>query len=277
MRGVSVALDRLEIEGAMTNSYETRITRTILDAYYEKLSGALVSEVLVVGAGPSGLMAAKELASQGRKVAVLERQLFPGGGIWGGAMGMSEVVIQEEALHVLDGIGVRPRVTGEGLAAVDAIELAPALVLAALRAGAVVLNLTTVEDLCVRDGAVVGVVANRTGLNDRFPLDPISFQADAVLDATGHDAALVHMLHRRRLLEGHMAPSGEGAMDAAKGEGFVVDEVAEVFPRLWIAGMAVAAVRGGPRMGPVFGGMLLSGRAAAELIDLTLSFDGERL
>jgi thiamine thiazole synthase len=222
-------------------------------------------------------MAARELATLGRKVVVLERQLVPGGGVWGGAMGMNEVVIQDDALQALEGTGVRPKRTGDRLAAIDSMELASALVLGALRAGAVVLNLTTVEDLCVRGGVVRGVVANRTELGDRLPLDPISFQAEAVLDATGHDAALVRMLHRRGLLSSGTGLPGEGAMDAMNGEAFVVDEIAEIYPGLWIAGMAVAAARGGPRMGPIFGGMLLSGRAVSELIDLTLSLDAERL
>ncbi len=261
----------------MSDSYETRIARAILDAYRDKLSTSLVGDVLVVGAGPSGLMASIDLAAKGRKVTVLEKRLFPGGGIWGGAMGMNEVVIQEEALHALESIPVRSRATGGGLLVIDAMELASALALTALQAGVVVLNLTTVEDLCVHDGSVSGVVANRTGLNDGLPVDPLSFQADAVLDATGHDAALVHMLHRRGLLGESILLPGEGAMNAAEGESFVVEEVAEVYPGLWITGMCVAAVLGGPRMGPIFGGMLLSGKEAAELIDLTLSLDAARL
>jgi thiamine thiazole synthase len=55
-------------------------------------------------------------------------------------------------------------------------------------------------------------------------------------------------------------------MDAASGESFVVENVREVFPGLWVAGMSVAACLGGPRMGPVFGGMILSGKRAAELV-----------
>jgi ribulose 1,5-bisphosphate synthetase/thiazole synthase len=64
--------------------------------------------------------------------------------------------------------------------------------------------------------------------------------------------------------------TGEGPMDASSGESFVVENVGEVFPGLWVAGMSVAATLGGPRMGPIFGGMLLSGKRAAELIESAL-------
>ena len=107
-------------------------------------------------------------------------------------------------------------------------------------------------------------------------VDPISFQAREVLDATGHEGALVQMLRRRGLLETSTGPPGEGPMNAVEGESFVVERVAEVYPGLWVSGMCVAATFGGPRMGPVFGGMLLSGRRAAELMDLTLAVETTR-
>jgi len=45
----------------------------------------------------------------------------------------------------------------------------------------------------------------------------------------------------------------------------VVENTTEVFPNLYVCGMAANAVFGAPRMGPVFGGMFLSGRKVAEL------------
>jgi thiazole biosynthesis enzyme len=221
-------------------------------------------------------MAAIDLAGKGREVTLLEKRLTPGGGIWGGAMEMNEVVIQEEALDALEGIPARSRAKGGGLYVIDAMELASALCLQAVHAGAILLNLTTAEDLCVHHGQVCGVVANRSGVLERMPVDPISFQAGAVLDATGHEAALVHMLDNRGLLQNPAGLSMEGPMNAAEGESFVVENVAEVFPGLWIAGMSVQAVLGGPRMGPIFGGMLRSGKRAADLIDLALALERGR-
>lgn len=248
---------------------ETGITRAILGAYQEKVARAVSADVVVVGAGPSGLTAARRLAGAGYGVTVLEKRLAPGGGVWGGAMAMNEVVVEEGARGFLEELEVRTRQVADGLYVVDAMELASALSLGAVRAGAVILNLTFAEDLCVREGRVHGVVANRTGVGDVEPVDPVTFGSRAVLDATGHDAALVHVLQRRGLLS---APGtmGEGPMNAEEGEAFVVDEAAEIYPGLWMAGMSVAAALGGPRMGPIFGGMLCSGRRAAELIDEAL-------
>ena len=45
----------------------------------------------------------------------------------------------------------------------------------------------------------------------------------------------------------------------------MVEVTQEVYPGLIAAGMAASAVAGSHRMGPVFGGMLLSGEKAASL------------
>jgi thiamine thiazole synthase len=181
---------------------------------------------------------------------------------------MNDIVVQQEAIPILDAAGIRHESYGEGLYVVDAAELACALCLQALRAGAVLLNLVTLEDLCVHGGKVTGVVVNRTTISGALPVDPIVLDAGTVIDGTGHEAVAVERLRARSLLSPQLASSGsgEGPMDAAAGEAFVVERVAEVYPGLWVTGMAVCATFGGPRMGPIFGGMLLSGKRVAELI-----------
>jgi thiamine thiazole synthase len=252
----------------MTKLDETEISKAILNSYHESLLGRIVSDVIIVGAGPAGLVAGFYLARQGAKVTVLEKRLAPGGGVWGGGMGMNVAVVQQEAVPVLEEMGIRYTPKSAGLYAVDAVELAAGLCFKALQAGVAIFNLVAVEDLCVHQGRVTGVVVNRTTISGALPVDPIVLTAQAVVDATGHEAVLVAALRKRDLLppSANGKPAGEGPLDADSGERFVVEHVQEVFPGLWIAGMSVSATLGGPRMGPIFGGMLLSGQHLAQRI-----------
>jgi thiamine thiazole synthase len=54
-------------------------------------------------------------------------------------------------------------------------------------------------------------------------------------------------------------------MWAERGESALLEFSKEVYPGLVVSGMAANAVSGGHRMGPIFGGMMLSGERAAEV------------
>ncbi|MFW6065535.1 MAG: sulfide-dependent adenosine diphosphate thiazole synthase [Planctomycetota bacterium] len=245
---------------------DTAISRAIAETYHEKLTGAIESDVLITGGGPSGLVAAAKLASSGYRVTVLEKRLAPGGGVWGGAMGMNIAIVQDEAVGILDEFSIGHQDRGGSLHSVEAGELAAGLCVKAIQNGATFLNLLAAEDVCVHNGRVVGVVANQSMVLGQLPVDPLTLSGSAVLDATGHEAALVNSLRKRGLLpvESPEGPLGEGPMDADAGERFVVENTSEVFPGMWVSGMAVCATLGGPRMGPIFGGMLMSGVRVAE-------------
>ncbi len=244
---------------------DRKITEIIHHGYAKKFSESIQSNVLIVGGGPSGLTAGYLLRQEGLKVVIIEKRLAPGGGIWGGGMGMNEVVVEEDVLDLLDEFGIRYTDVGEQLYSVDAVELASGLTFKAVQSGAVLLNRVGAEDVCIADDRVSGVVINQTDVIGRLPVDPVTFTADAVLDATGHEAVICSALNRRRTLSGVKGGAlvGEEGMDARKAEEFVVENTGEIFPGLWISGMGVCSVWGGPRMGPIFGGMLSSGRKVA--------------
>ena len=56
-------------------------------------------------------------------------------------------------------------------------------------------------------------------------------------------------------------------MDVETSEAGVVEKTGEVYPGLYVAGMSVCDTFNLPRMGPIFGGMLKSGKKVAELIN----------
>jgi thiamine thiazole synthase len=57
-------------------------------------------------------------------------------------------------------------------------------------------------------------------------------------------------------------------------ENSTLENTREAFPGVYVAGMAANATFGSYRMGPIFGGMLLSGKKVAELISQRLDEDG---
>ncbi|MEJ5348886.1 MAG: sulfide-dependent adenosine diphosphate thiazole synthase [Desulfosoma sp.] len=249
---------------------ERIITKAIIDRYFEKIKSILDLDVAIVGAGPSGLVAGYCLASAGRKVAVFERKLSVGGGMWGGGMLFNEIVVQEEARHVLEELGVSTRLYEEGYYTADAVETASTLTSRCLKAGAPIFNAVTVEDVVMRPEGIVGLVINWTAVEMAgLHVDPLAIRARAVIDATGHDTEVVKVVQKKvpgKLKTPSGAIEGEKSMWSDEAERLTIENTREVFPGLFVAGMAANATFGGPRMGPIFGGMLLSGKKVAELV-----------
>lgn len=249
---------------------EVTITKAILSSYMAKLEAALELDVAIVGAGPSGLVAGYYLARAGKKVALFEKKLGIGGGMLGGGMMFNEIVVQVEAASIAEELGMRLKPYADGYYTADAIEAVSCLTYRAVQAGLSVFNLVTVEDLVFREGRVRGLVINwspveMTGLH----VDPMTLHALSVLDATGHGAGVVSHLARKmgvRLNSETGGMVGEKCMDAELGERSAVENTREAYPGLFVSGMAANAVFGGCRMGPIFGGMFLSGKKAASEI-----------
>ncbi len=249
---------------------DVTISKAIISRYQEELLEALESDVAVVGGGPAGLVAAYYLARANKKVVLFERKLSVGGGMWGGGMMFNQIVVQDEALPILKEFGISYTTFQEGYYTASSVEAVAALTLGAVRAGAKIYNLISVEDVMVRDNRVTGLVINWTSVDvARLHVDPLSVQCTYVIDCTGHDARVASMVVKKlgpvlKTKSGSL--EGEKPMWAERGEMATVANTGEIYPGLFVAGMAANAVCGGHRMGPIFGGMLLSGRRAARLI-----------
>ncbi len=243
---------------------EIEISRAITAEYNKKLTEHLENDVVIVGAGPAGLTAGYYLAKAGYKVALLERKLSTGGGIWGGAAGYNVVVTQDS--DIPDEFEMTSK-KHKGLYIYDSIEFATALAFKAKKAGLQIFNLTEAEDIIIKTDAIEGVVVNHSAITlAKLHVDPFCISAKYVIDSTGHPAEVVKMLLKRKP---DLLPKGiqESFMDVDKAEAGVVDKTGEIFPGLFVAGMSVCAVYGLPRMGPIFGGMLKSGKKVAQMIN----------
>jgi thiamine thiazole synthase len=244
---------------------EKQVTRAIVSEFIKEFEDHIENDVTVIGGGPCGLVAAMEFAKRGEKTLLIESNNYLGGGFWIGGYLMNKVTIRAPAQVILDEIGAPYKEVEEGLYVADGPHACSKLVAAACDAGVKVLNMTQFDDVVIKEDRVCGVVINWTPVS-ALPraitcVDPVGIGSELVVDATGHDAVVVRSLQKRGLVE----IKGFGPMWVEESEDAVVEHTREVYPGLIVAGMAAATTFGLPRMGPTFGGMLLSGKRAAEI------------
>jgi len=253
-------------EKIFSSANEKDVTRAIVTNFTKQFIEYVESDCIIIGAGPSGLMAGKELSEKGFKTLLIERNNYLGGGFWIGGYLMNKVTVREPAQHVLEELNVPFEEFSKGLYVADGPHACSKLIAATCDAGAKFANMTIFDDLVLReDNRVAGIVMNWTPVQT-LPrqitcVDPVAIEARVVIDATGHDATVVKKLEERNMIK----TVGSGAMWVEKSEDLIVEYTGEVHPGLLACGMAVSTIYGLPRMGPTFGAMLLSGKKVAEI------------
>ena len=247
------------------NVSEAKISKAILKEFATWFEDYIISDVIIVGGGPSGLMAARDLARDGFKTLVVEANNYLGGGFWIGGYLMNTLTFRAPSNELLDELKIPCKEAETGLFTADGPNACSKLISAACDAGAKILNMTKFDDVVLRNNKVEGAVINWTPVS-ALPrqiacVDPISLEAKVVIDATGHDAHVCKSLEKRDIIK----LKGYGPMDVNSSEDLVVEKTGEIYPGLLVCGMAVSTAYGIPRMGPTFGGMLVSGKKVAQL------------
>ena len=125
---------------------EIKISQAIIKSYNNKILSALDVDVAIAGAGPAGMCCGYYLAKYGKKVAIFERKLSVGGGMWGGGIMFNEIVVQDKAKEILDEFDVRTRTYERGYYLADSIEAVSGICLKTVKTGAKIFNLLSAED-----------------------------------------------------------------------------------------------------------------------------------
>lgn len=251
---------------------DIKITKAIVSRFFNKFLDCLELDVALVGAGPSNLVCGSFLGENGIKAAIFESKLSPGGGMWGGGMMFNEIVVQDSALHLLDKFNIRYKKSQDGYYTSDSIESTSCLISSCIKAGTKIFNLINVEDVSFREEENIkkinGLVLNWSPVSNlKLHVDPLTIRSKFVVDGTGHPSEVCTMVSKKMDVKLNTRTGkviGEMPMWADRGEDMTIKNSIEIFPGLFVAGMAANASNGSPRMGPVFGGMFLSGEKIAK-------------
>lgn len=276
---------------------ESTVSRAMTSRYFQDLDKYAVSDVVIVGAGSSGLSAAYVIAKNrpDLKIAIIESNVAPGGGAWLGGQLFSAMIMRKPAHLFLNDLQIPYEDEGDYVVVKHAALFTSTVLSKVLEFPNVKLfNATAVEDLVTRPAGdngevtVAGVVTNWTLVSMAHDLqscmDPNVIELSGykddgtrdqskkhgvVLSTTGHDGPFGAFSAKRIVsIDKNKKLGGMKGLDMNNAEAGVVKGSGSYngVGSIYFAGMEVAELEGCNRMGPTFGAMAVSGIKAAEEI-----------
>ncbi|QLQ78651.1 hypothetical protein HG537_0A08990 [Torulaspora globosa] len=276
---------------------ESTVSRAMTSRYFKDLDKHAVSDVIIVGAGSSGLSAAYVIAKNRPDliVTIIEANNCPAGGSWLAGALMSAMIVRKPGHLFLEELEIPFEDEGDYVVVKHAALFASTVTAKVLQFPNVkFFNATAVEDLVTRPAGpngeitVAGVVTNWTLVSQAHDLqscmDPnvielagykndgtrdVSKKHGVILSTTGHDGPFGAFSAKRIVsIDKNSQLKGMKGLDMNNAEADVVKNSGKYkgVESMYFAGMEVAELAGCNRMGPTFGAMLVSGIKAAEEI-----------
>ncbi|SCU96570.1 LANO_0E13828g1_1 [Lachancea nothofagi CBS 11611] len=276
---------------------ESTVSRAMTSRYFKDLDKHAVSDVIIVGAGSSGLVAAYVIAKNRPDLTItcIEANVSPGGGAWLGGQLFSAMIMRKPAHLFLDELEIPYEDEGDYVVVKHAALFTSTVLSKVLQfPNFKLFNATAVEDLVTRPAdngsgvQVAGVVTNWTLVTQAHNLqscmDPnvielsgyqndgtrdVSKKHGVVLSTTGHDGPFGAFSAKRIVsIDNNKKLGGMKGLDMNNAEAGVVKGAGAYsgVDHMYFAGMEVAELEGCNRMGPTFGAMAVSGIKAAEEI-----------
>jgi len=226
------------------------------------------SDVIIIGAGPSGLMAALDLARLNLKTLVIERSIHVGGRLWASDFLINASDSAPQFKEILDELGIPYKKGKSGLFVNAGPNIAAKFILAACEAGVRILTQGEFKDLIYSQGKIAGVQMEwnpQLSLEDQaYASASVLLKSEVVIDASGHSACVCQNLIKKGVID----QKKYSQINIRTAESVLLDKTGLIYPGVACTGMAVSAIYGIPQAGLTLCSLLVSGRKVAQEVEM---------